>query len=58
MFAYAFNPNGDIDGLIQFINNGVDKAVVRSEIKGLFETYYSTEMHISNITSVLTECLK
>lgn len=56
-FAYAFNPEEDIDGLIHFINTGHDKAIVQQEIEDLFCTYYSAENHIANIVKLAKDCL-
>lgn len=58
VFAYALNPEEDIDGLIRFINNGLDKKIVQQEIEDLFGTYYSTENHITNIVELAKNCLK
>ncbi len=57
-FAYAFNPKEDIDGLIRFINSGVNKETVQHEIEDLFSTYYSTENHITNIVDLAKKCLE
>lgn len=57
-FAYALNPEEDIDGLIHFINSGLDKEIVQHEIEDLFNTYYSTENHIKNIAELAKNCLK
>lgn len=57
-FAYAFNPEESIDELIHYINSGFDKEIVQQEIKGLFNTYYSTEYHIRHITDILKNILK
>lgn len=57
-FAYALNPEEDIDGLIHFINSGLDKEIVQQEIEDLFNTYYSTENHIKNIAELAKNCLK
>lgn len=56
-FAYAFNPEEDIEGLVQYINKGVDKTIVCNEIKDLFDTYYSKENHITNIAKLAKLCL-
>lgn len=56
-FAYALNPEEDIDGLIDFINSGLDKKLVQQEIEDLFSTYYSNDYHVSNIIHGLTSCL-
>ena len=56
-FAFAFDTEADIEGLIQFINKGVDKDIVCDEIKDLFETYYSTEKHITKIADFMKFCL-
>ena len=57
-FAYALNPEENIDGLIRFINSGLDKKLVQKEIEYLFSTYYSTENHITNIAELAKNCLK
>ncbi len=57
-FAYALNPEEDIDGLIHFINSCLDKEIVQQEIEVLFNTYYSTENHIKNIAELAKNCLK
>ena len=57
-FAYALNPGEDIEGLIQFINNDIDKKIVQQEIEDLFNTYYSTENHITSIVELAKKCLK
>lgn len=57
-FACAMNPDGDIQGLLDFVQRGVNKDVVNEEIKDLFNTYYSTENHIRNIADILKVCLK
>lgn len=56
--AYALNSEEDIDGLIHFINTGLDKKIVQQEIEDLFSTYYSTENHITNIAELAKKCLK
>lgn len=56
-FAYALNPKEDIEGLIHFINSGLDKKIVQQEIEDLFSTYYSDEYHVSNIIHCLADCL-
>lgn len=53
-FAYAFNPEADIEGLIKCIEKSVDKAAVHEEIRALFETYYSNDYHISKIIPMLS----
>lgn len=58
VFAYALNPNEDIDGLIRFINSDVDKETVQQEIEDLFSTYYSVENHITNIAKLAKNWLK
>ena len=57
-FAYALNPEEGIDGLIHYINGGLDKGIVQQEIEDLFSTYYSTETHITNIAELAKKCLK
>ena len=57
-FAYALNPEEDIEGLIHFINSGLDKENVQQEIEYLFSTYYSTENHKSCIVELAKNCLK
>lgn len=57
-FAYALNPEEDIEGLIHFINSGLDKENVQQEIEYLFNTYYSTENHKSCIVELAENCLK
>lgn len=57
-FAYALNPKEDIDGLIRFINGGLDKAIVQQEIEDLFSTYYSAENHATSIIELAKKCLK
>lgn len=57
-FAYALNPEEDIEGLIHFINSGLNKETVQQEIETLFNTYYSTENHITNIVELAKNCLK
>lgn len=58
MFACALEPDGDIQGLLDYVNNGVNKEVVSREIKDLFNTYYSKEDHIRNIADSLNVRLK
>lgn len=57
-FAYAFDPQGDCEGLIGYVNSGVNKPVVEKEIKDLFETYYSKEKHTANIAQLAKQCLQ
>lgn len=57
-FAYALEPDGDIQGLLDYVNNGVNKEIVNREIKDLFSTYYSKDVHIRNITDILNVRLK
>lgn len=57
-FAYAQEPDGDINGLIQFINMGLNKEIVQQEIEELFGTYYSAENHTANIVELAKSCLK
>lgn len=56
-FACALEPDGDIQGLLDYVNNGVNKEVVNREIKELFNTYYSKEKHTKNIVDILDVCL-
>lgn len=57
-FAYALNSEEDIDGLIHFINSGLNKEIVQQEIEDLFNTYYSIENHIKGIAELAKNCLK
>ena len=56
-FAHAFDPDEPIEGLIRYINDGVNKEVVCNEIKDLFDTYYSKENHVKNIILLAERCL-
>lgn len=56
--AFALNAEGPVDGLIRFVNDGVDKDTVQKEIEELFDTYYSPENHINNIISLAKNCLE
>ncbi len=56
-FACALNPGEGVEGLVDFINGGVDKDTVVSEIKHLFDTYYSAENHVKNSTAMLQNLL-
>lgn len=57
IFAYALNPEENIDGLIHYINRDLDKEIVQREIENLFNTYYSAENHITNIVKLAKNCL-
>lgn len=57
-FAYPLNPEENIDGLIQYINDGVDQETVQKEIEELFGTYYSTEKHAQQIANMMKTVLK
>ena len=56
-FAHSLNPEEAIDELIQKINNGIDKEVVKQEIGDLFAEYYSAENHVANIVTLAQTCL-
>ena len=55
--AYSYNPQEDIDGLICYINDGLNKEIVQQEIEDLFSTYYSAENHTTNIVKLAKDCL-
>jgi len=56
-FAYPLNPEDNVDSLIRYINNGLDKEYVSQEIEELFDTYYSKEKHSANIVQLANHCL-
>ena len=51
--AYSLNPQDKIDGLVKFVDGGVDTMTVKKEIEELFSTYYSAENHTENIAKML-----
>lgn len=57
-FAYALNPDDEIDELVRCVKDGVNKMLVQREIEDLFNTYYSSENHIKNIAALANRCLK
>ena len=57
-FAYALDPEGNIEDFLQYVNNGVDKDTVQQEIRDLFHTYYSAQYHQANIVVLAEKRLK
>lgn len=57
-FAYALDPEGNIEDFLQYVNNGVDKDTVQQEIRDLFHTYYSAQYHQANIVALAEKRLK
>lgn len=57
-FAYAHNPNENIDELIRNVATCPDKSLVQQEIEDLFDTYYSRENHITRVLEITKNCLK
>lgn len=57
-FAFAMNPDGNADELVEYVSKPFDVAVIQKEIEELFSTYYSVEGHISKIESLAKVCLQ
>lgn len=56
-FAFALGAGDKADGLINYVNGNINKNEVKKEIEELFDTYYSTENHVKNITALAKKTL-
>lgn len=56
-FAFSYDINDDAEHLISCIGNEINAEKVMSEIEELFNTYYSEELHIKQISDLMNKCL-
>ncbi len=56
-FAFSYDISDDAEHLISCIGNEINAEKVMSEIEELFNTYYSEELHIKQISDLINKCL-